>query len=81
MIKREKLNFTDLKDAFSEKPSRTYTEDELLSVFRNPETLVDMEKGEQILIFGAIARQMQSSEDFRRKVLEAVEKMPHKPPR
>ena len=79
MAKGEKINFTDLNGAFSEKGPKSYTEEELLGIIRSPDALAKKGKAEQLLIFGAIVKQMQVSEVFRREVLEELEKSRQKP--
>ena len=74
MTKREKINFSNLRGVFSEQAPKSYTEDELLSVIRNPDSLAKKGKAEQLLMIGAIIQQMQVSEDFRREVLEEIAK-------
>ena len=80
MTKRENTDFNSLEDVFSEKPPKTYTEEELLNIARNPDLLDEKGEGEQVIIVVTIARQMQASEDFKRKVLEEIEKSRKKSP-
>jgi hypothetical protein len=79
MTKREKVNFTNLENVFPEKGRKSYTNEELLSVIRNPGSLVEKDEAERLLIIGAIVELMQSSEDFKRKVLEEIVKSRQKP--
>ena len=80
MTKRENTDFNSLEDVFSEKSPKTYTEEELLNIARNPDLLDEKGEGEQVIIVVTIARQMQASEDFKRKVLEEIEKSRKKSP-
>ena len=74
MPKNEKIKFADLINVFSEKPPRIYSDGELLEVVRSPSLLSEINESEQLRVVGAITERMQSSEDFRRRVLEEIEK-------
>jgi hypothetical protein len=77
MVKREKINFINLEKVFPEKDHKSYTDEELLSVIKNPGSLAEKDETERLLIIEAVAEQMQSSEDFKRKVLEEIAKSRH----
>ena len=74
MPKNEKIKFADLINVFSENPPRVYSDGELLEVVRSPNLLSEINESEQLRVVGAITERMQSSEDFRRRVLEEIEK-------
>lgn len=74
MSKNEKIKFNDLENVFGEKSPEAYSDEELLGVIRSPNLLAERGKTEQILIVGTILEKMQSSEDFKRRVLEEIEK-------
>ena len=74
MPKYEKIKFSELINVFSEKPPRIYSDGELLEVVRSPSLLSEINESEQLRVVGAITERMQSSEDFRRRVLEEIEK-------
>lgn len=79
MPKRENTSLNSLENVFSERTPKTYSDEELLGVIRSPDTLAEKDKAEQLLILGEIAQKMQSSEDFKRKVLEEIGKLRQKP--
>ena len=79
MANREKIHFSNLKDVFSKEAPKSFTEEELLSVIRSPDSLVKKDKAEQLHILGAILRQMQISEKFRTIVLEEIDRPRQKP--
>ena len=73
MQKREKVNFANLESVLA-RPSKTYTDDELLAAIGNPDVLAQKPEAEQLVMVSAIAHQMHASVDFKRKVLEEIDK-------
>lgn len=72
MAKREKIIFTSLENVFSKKAPKPYSEDELLSFVRDPESLAQKDKAEQTQIVTALAEQMSSSKDFLKRVADEI---------
>ena len=74
MQKRERFRLTDLEKVITEKEPKSYSEEELLNIIRNPQELAQKDEVEQLLMVGAIAEKMNSSQDFKRRVMEEIRK-------
>lgn len=79
MSKRETINVNNLENAFSDYTSRVYSEEELLGFIKNPNQLDEKNKLEQLIILGKIGEMVRASGDFKKKVLEVIEKSWFKP--